>query len=410
MSFSIPFEPPKIPLPQLPPVVEEIVHLASFTTGRGKLHDLLSRDPEVAAKVVALADVVCPPSFPGPIREVGQAVLALDARTLKGLALCIPLADLGRLTFPLLSPVRFWRHAVLTGLITRWMATTLSSAHPEETFIGALLHDAGIALLVKKNASAFGEIALPWSEGSPAGLRGEHTKLQSTHPETGYDLSIHWRLPTLVGECIRHHHSPTDQLRRDFAADVRGAISVVQYADTCSRHYGHSIGKFDLVDPSHPPAQEGITRALTGVEAMVHKLGRRLTALEPVFFQETATGPEESAPTLPAEQILQLSLKIQSFKDSITHVPQVSERKAGEFNQLLRELGALGLEVKEWWIPHDALTAASTFIATSRKNPSKTVLPGNYLPRDVLMKRIEAVLAKLQEICLSLEGSIAWTT
>ena len=97
-----------------------------------------------------------------------------------------------------------------------------------------------------------------------------------------------WRLPPLVIQGIRYHHTPPEKLPEDLEPDAARLIEVVQLADRCARRSGYSFGEFDQLDPEVPLVpSEGLGITTETLDEIVSQLKDPLEQLEQLYFEGT---------------------------------------------------------------------------------------------------------------------------
>ena len=189
---------------------------------------------------------------------------------------------------PCFDPVRFWRHGLAVALTAPEIAKRVKLGSEDEVYITSLLHDIGIAMLAQHYPEDFERLAVLGEEGTPRSLEIEIQEFGMAHTEVAYHMAKLWRLPPLVVQGLRHHHTPPKELPDDLEPNAGRLIEVVQLADQCARRSGYSFGDFDQLDPEVPlvPSEElGITPET--LDELVSQLDDPLQQLEQLYFEGT---------------------------------------------------------------------------------------------------------------------------
>jgi HD-like signal output (HDOD) protein len=274
-------------LPSLPKVVEKLLHLTDKASTRD-FADLIATDQGLSAKVLRLVNSAFY-SLRSPISSIRHASSLLGVRTLKSLALSVSVIQIFKRQLPGFDPVRFWRHALAVALAGQKTSERLGLAVADETYIVGLLHDIGIALMVQHYPDDYSRLATPGLEGSGDALVREDAEFGMSHPEIGFNLATHWRLPALVGVGIRHHHTPRADLPADLDPDARRLIDVVRFADCWARRNGHSFADYDGMDPNLPSEEfEAVGLPPEELGSLLGDLGGAIQELENLFFEGRA--------------------------------------------------------------------------------------------------------------------------
>jgi len=202
-------------LPSLPTVVVEIVRLCrSDDFDLKDLARLLSHDPALAAKIVRAANSSIYAAAGGSVTTVPRAVSRLGTYTVSTLALSFSLVGSGSK-----SARAFWRRSLLSAIGARTIAKHVGALDAEECFLGGLLQDLGVLVLVKA-IDEYPRIDFE-SEGDHLRLeRLEREQLGASHADVGAWLLEQWGLPSVLSEVVRKTHSPDDPMTEPFVGCV----------------------------------------------------------------------------------------------------------------------------------------------------------------------------------------------
>jgi len=236
------------------------------------LADIVSRDPAMAARVVAASNAA---AFGwGEVASLPRAITLLGANRV----LCVVL------TFSLVSMRRqgeahgfdhgaYWRRAIFAGIAARALAE-LSGVDPDEALLAGLLQDFGCLALSEALRGRYGKIV--------GAARGNHWRLfdleqeqlGATHVEVTGLLAERWRIPERLRRAVAGSHTlpPAPPGRLDLAACV--ALS----------------GPFAEVWTAHSPA-DAVADALASARAF----GQSRETIGGVLARIGALVPEVSA-------------------------------------------------------------------------------------------------------------------
>jgi len=198
-------------LPTMPQVVTRFIELSAEPEYKvDDLVEVLATDPGISSELLRLTNS----ALFGVTRQVSSLKQAF---TLLGLGRVRTLV-LGRYMISQIGPgdversdfsfSYFWRRSLSTAVLAAKFAHHIAPKYREEAFIGGLLADIGVVILLKSLPQRYGPIAAEY-----APLRGEHfldrelQELGVTHADVGALVLERWMLPPLVVEAVRHHHA-----------------------------------------------------------------------------------------------------------------------------------------------------------------------------------------------------------
>ncbi len=274
-------------LPSLPKVVEKLLRLTENASTR-EFADLIATDQGLTAKVLRLVNSAFY-SLRAPISSIRHASSLLGVRTLKSLALSVSVIQIFKRQLPGFDPVRFWRHALSVAMAGKKIAERLSVPFQDEVYIAGLLHDTGVALMVQHFPSDYVAVAAPATEGLPDAIAHEAETFGLAHPEVGFNMAQHWRLPAMVALGIRHHHTPPAEIPADLDPDTRRLVEVIAFSDCYARRAGHHFADVDLLAPAAPlPLVAGLAADEESMASLAAELEQSIGELEGLFLEGVA--------------------------------------------------------------------------------------------------------------------------
>ena len=204
------------------------------------LIDTIQVDPVITSKVLRL----CNSAYYGFQREIAsleEASNALGLETLVNLVLtsCTSryFQDHGQASDS--DHDRLWTHAVTNAISSRLIATRTGTVDPERAYTAGLLQNIGHLLLDRFLYEQKERLQREIDAGHRA-LEAERRVFGLHHAEIGARLATHWRLPEVLVDTIRHHHTP-----RRATVDPR-LTSTVHLAETLSWGVSSSDGLEEL--------------------------------------------------------------------------------------------------------------------------------------------------------------------
>jgi HD-like signal output (HDOD) protein/nitrogen-specific signal transduction histidine kinase len=181
-------------------------------TTMGELATLVEQDPGLATRILSVAN--SPALTRGSeLRSLEGCLVALGTRLVRSIATCLSIQSLfdRRAGTPVTDLSRFWSHSLLVAEISRGLASATGYPHPEEAYLGGLLHDIGELILLSALgepyaqllASCSDENALPPIETAQFGVH---------HGEIGTWLTEQWHLDSMFADGILFHHASPEQI------------------------------------------------------------------------------------------------------------------------------------------------------------------------------------------------------
>ncbi|MBL8056807.1 MAG: HDOD domain-containing protein, partial [Anaerolineales bacterium] len=154
------------------------------------------------------------------ISSVRRAVAQLGQQEVKRLLLSAAAASFLDTPLPGYGLARgaLWQHAIGMATGARFLTAGISVMASEAAYTAGLLADIGLLTLDK---------LLPPAPASPPTVAEERARLGLDHAALGAEVARRWRLPEIVAEAIRCHHTPA---QAKTAGQVAAALHLV---DVC---------------------------------------------------------------------------------------------------------------------------------------------------------------------------------
>lgn len=224
-------------LPSPPQTLLKLMRLCQAEdAGIKELADLITLDPALSAKVLAVAHSAAYHQAEASPLSLLQACSRLGTEFIKVLAL----AEMVTQTFNAFTlgnslDLRvFWKHSLTVACMAKELATQLGTATAEEAYLAGLLHDMGrLALLVAvplPSQALFAEL------DDEALCPKEQHRLGMSHTEAGAWLLRRWHLGDALAESVLRHH--------EAAPDPTGT-----HALTRLLHLAHRLAEWPADEP-----------------------------------------------------------------------------------------------------------------------------------------------------------------
>lgn len=142
------------------------------------------------------------------VSKISEAVTVMGVNSLKVLALSSSVFSLvgGKELDEKFNIKKISRHFIEVASIARSIAEVIESADQEEAFVGGILHDVGILIMILHFEEKYGD-ALEEMNSSGKGLvQAEKKIFGCTHCDVGAELIESWKLPTKLAFAVQNHH------------------------------------------------------------------------------------------------------------------------------------------------------------------------------------------------------------
>lgn len=100
-----------------------------------------------------------------------------------------------------------WKHCMKVAVSCEYVARKFKVMDPQEAFIIGFLHDIGKMILNKKNPALYYRVNSLAQNGVDI-IEAETTFFGTNHAHLGFLLSKKWKLPVVIMNSIKYHHTP----------------------------------------------------------------------------------------------------------------------------------------------------------------------------------------------------------
>jgi putative nucleotidyltransferase with HDIG domain len=217
-------------LPAMPLIAQKILalDLQSDEGERGMLK-LIEQDPQIAAKIIGLANT---PLFGASksITSVSDAAMLLGITRVKSVTLGIAvMSSLVKKSAGKLDIQGLWLHSLAIALALRAIARAMpANIRPldDQLFLAGLLHDIGYVVLNHLDQARSDELHSRFAaESERDSYEIEAELLEMNHCELGAELARFWNLPDVIVAVLRYHHTP-DNASATFAQPLVRMTSI----------------------------------------------------------------------------------------------------------------------------------------------------------------------------------------
>ena len=239
----------------------------------------VSQDPSFTLRLLRVANSALY-RFPSAVDTVAKAVSIIGTAQIRNLALSMSVASsFEGLPNDLVSMENFWRHSLLCALSARHLARLIGRCDPDAMFTAGLLHDIGELIIFNRmpeQAKQALMTVLDSGEEIPV-HEAERQVMGFDHSDVGGELAREWQLPSLLEECIAHHHDVAGSER------YRRETALVHLANILAL-----MAEVDSLDPLDVPPFDPLAWELTGlasdcIEPAVREAQAAILEIEKLF-------------------------------------------------------------------------------------------------------------------------------
>ena len=196
-------------LPSNPAVAAQLLDLVSNPKSTAKqFAELIQSDAALAARLLKQANSA---HFGQrtPVTTIQRAITVMGLRKIRMVAVGFQLvAHLDRLAGCPFDLKTFWQHSVLRACLAREIAERFIPRYAEEAFLGGLLQDCGILLLVQIYGAKYAELNAKGNLSPTAFYATEREDFQHNHVDAISVMASEWNLPDSIATPLSDHHEP----------------------------------------------------------------------------------------------------------------------------------------------------------------------------------------------------------
>lgn len=226
-------------LPAMPVIAQKILALdLESDDGERAMLKLIEKDPQIAAKIIGLANT---PLFGASKRvsSVADAAMLLGITRVKSVTMGIAvMSSLVKKPAGKLDVQGLWLHSLAISLAMR----AISQAMPrytrpldDEIFLSGLLHDIGYMVLNQLDQESSNQLhSRLLAEPTRPAIEIENALLEMNHAEIGAELARIWDLPETIVAVLRYHHDSENEE----AALGQPLVTIVSLAEKILTSFG----------------------------------------------------------------------------------------------------------------------------------------------------------------------------
>ncbi len=159
-----------------------------------------------------------------------------------------------------------WRHSLSVAYSSRYISQLTRKAHPEEAYVGGLLHDIGKVVLNDYVRFGYNIIVKMVEEQQIPFMEAEVQVLGFDHAAVGAMLVEKWGLPDSYRYAVAYHHAPNNLDEPKF----QELVDVVHLANSLCLMLGVGIGADGLQSYLYPESLQRL--GITDYESLMSDL------------------------------------------------------------------------------------------------------------------------------------------
>ncbi|MDY6852527.1 MAG: HDOD domain-containing protein [Thermodesulfobacteriota bacterium] len=270
-------------LPTLPTIAMEVNQMLNdYDISIHVLSKTIERDQSITFKILKLVNSAFF-GLPSKVSTISHAVILLGFNSVRNAVVSVSVID----TFSQKKALRgfdvtdFWSHSVAVAVTSRYLAESSKTSHPDDCFIGGLLHDMGKLIMAQYFQDLFVKVWNSMQENKISFFDAEKKELPINHAQLGSELARKWNLPQGLIDAIRYHHTISEN-----AADL-DLLLAVHAADIVVNHWKLHGDKPLGLTSFHPQARGMMDSLLDSFPEWYPKLNIEIESACKFFIEET---------------------------------------------------------------------------------------------------------------------------
>ncbi|MCU7850720.1 MAG: HDOD domain-containing protein [Candidatus Thiodiazotropha sp. (ex Monitilora ramsayi)] len=271
-----------VSLPDVCIRVNELVDSANYSATR--VAEVISQDVDISARLLRLVNSALF-GLQSKVDTISRAVAIAGSDEVRSLVMATTaVRSFTGIPEELVNMATFWRHSIMTGVMSQLLATHTKTLHSERLFVMGMLHDVGRLVIYLTLPEKAREILLVTGGDDWVSAEAEEDALGFNHMDVGAELMRAWGLPEGLEMVARHHHRPSEA--RDHQRDV--ALVHIAWAVARGETAGFSVDEMLwAIDPVAwevtglspqivaPMVEEMLTKSAETINLMLAPMSRK---------------------------------------------------------------------------------------------------------------------------------------
>jgi putative nucleotidyltransferase with HDIG domain len=255
-------------LPTMPHIANLVIErLAAPTTSPKEIHEIISKDQALAARVLRIANSPFY-GYPRTVTRLTDAIVIMGFNSIRSLVLTSVFQDLFK-SFGLTEKL-LWEHSLVCASISQRIAKSTGLKKTEEAFLVGLMHDIGKVILnvtvPDKMSNIIQEV---YNAQGTSFSEMEEEAFGFTHADVGRAIAIKWNFAKEIEEAIGNHHHPE-------SAVILPSLSYIVHL---ANNYCHKLEIGPIKNPGLNLMELESTKALKLIQPMMNRLSEEISRM-----------------------------------------------------------------------------------------------------------------------------------
>jgi putative nucleotidyltransferase with HDIG domain len=198
-------------IPTLSTIVDKVFTvLGNKNSSFLDLSDIIKYDQAISSKVISIANSAYY-SRGIEVYSLQQAMINIGFEEVKGIITCLLFMEniLKHLKLKEEDLFSLWKHSMHVACASKVLSEKTLVEDPGKVYTIALLHDIG-KIVFYMSTDDYGTLVKEEDVQGKSITRTEKERFGIDHQETGYAISLKWKLPLEFSHVIQYHHENTN--------------------------------------------------------------------------------------------------------------------------------------------------------------------------------------------------------
>ena len=216
-------------IPPQPKIIDEIRMVGADLDA---IAEKISADPGVSAAVLK---TVNSPYFAlnQRIASINHAVVMLGIERVLNLIKAMLLKQSLTAKESSINMDTFWESSSATAIVSSAVCRQLNLGMADEAYTLGLFHNSGMPIIAQKEANYMKIVEASYAREDGGITREEFKNIGMHHAAAGYRLTRVWKLPRLISDAVKNHHS-VERLLDDTSVEnpqLKTLVSILKIAE-----------------------------------------------------------------------------------------------------------------------------------------------------------------------------------
>lgn len=190
-------------LPSMPIVIMNALEAINCpNSSANDLADILSKDQAITSQILKMVNSAYY-GFPSQITTINRSIALLGMNKVRNIIMSVAAKPLMMSK----SGKTLWEHSIRCAVGCEIISKQLGLDDLDEAFIIGLLHDIGKTVLEMYYKKDYAEVINIVNNGVDI-ISAERQVIGITHTNMGEAVVLKWKLPLVVANCVKYHHTP----------------------------------------------------------------------------------------------------------------------------------------------------------------------------------------------------------